>query len=218
MKPLISLFLLFMGYTAVGQQKLNLPLKKQLDSAMLLDQKYREILTLLMDPKQRDSVAKRLSLTVQQANGHYWKLQNKADSANVVFVEAVFKKYGYPGKSLVGEPTNEAAWYIIQHSSKINQYMPLIKATAEKGELPFNLYAKMLDRQLMNEGKEQIYGTQAFCGKLKNGKDMGCFIWPIKDASGVNARRKKAGFDQTVEQNAKRLDVDYKVIKISEVE
>lgn len=217
MKSLILLFLLFMGYTAVGQQKLNLPLKKQLDSAMVLDQKYREILTLLMDPKQRDSAAKRLSLTVEQANAHYWKLQNKADSANVVFVEAVFKKYGYPGKSLVGEPTNEAAWYIIQHSSKINQYMPLIKAAAEKQELPFNLYAKMLDRQLMDEGKEQIYGTQAVCRPLKNGKDIGCFIWPIKNAAGVNARRKKAGFDLTVEQNAQKLDVAYKVIKIEEV-
>jgi len=217
MKPLILLFLLFMGGTAVGQQKLNLPLKKQLDSALVLDQKYREILTLLMDPKQRDSVAKRLSLTVLQANGHYWKLQNQVDSANIVFVEAVFKRYGYPGKSLVGEPTNEVAWSIIQHSSKINQYMPLIKAAAEKQELPFSLYAKMLDRQLMNEGKEQIYGTQAVCRPLKNGKNIGCFIWPIKDPTGVNARRKKAGFDQTVEQNAKRLDVDYKVIRIEEV-
>jgi hypothetical protein len=217
MKPLVLLFLLFMGYNAVGQQKLNLPLKKQLDSALVLDQKYREILTLLMDPKQRDSIAKRLSLTVQQANAHYWKLQNKADSANVVFVEAVFKKYGYPGKSLVGEPTNEAAWYVIQHSPKIDEYLPLIKNAADHKELPYRLYAMMLDRQLMNKGEEQIYGTQAHCGKLKNGKDIGCFIWPIKDAAGVNTRRKKAGFDLTVEQNAKRLDVDYKVIKIEEV-
>ncbi|MEZ2339443.1 DUF6624 domain-containing protein [Mucilaginibacter sp. RCC_168] len=217
MKPLILLFLLFMGYTAVGQQKLNLALKKQLDSALVLDQKYREILTLLMDPKQRDSVAKKLSLSAEQANGYYWKLQNKADSANVVFVEDVFKKYGYPGKSLVGEPTNEAAWYIIQHSSKIDKYLPVVKKAADKGELPYRLYAMMLDRQLSNHGQEQIYGTQAVCRPLKNGKNIGCFIWPIKDPSGVNARRKKAGFDQTVEQNAKRLDVDYKVIRIEEV-
>jgi hypothetical protein len=29
----------------------------------------------------------------------------------------------------------------------------------EKGEIPFHLSAMMLDRNLQNEGKEQIYGT-----------------------------------------------------------
>jgi len=217
MKIIFTALFLFISNMVIAQQKLNLPLKKQLDSTMVLDQKYREVLTQLMDPNRRDSAAKRLSLTVQGANSHYWNLQNKADSANLAFVESVFKKYGYPGKSLVGEPTNEAAWYVIQHSSKINQYMPMIKTAAEKHELPFSLYAKMLDRELMNEGKEQIYGTQAYCGQLKNGKNMGCFIWPIKEAGGVNERRKKAGFDLTVEQNATRMDINYKVIKINEV-
>ena len=156
-------------------------------------------------------------MSASKAMSHYWTLQNHADSANVVFVEKLFKTYGYPGKTLVGEPANEAAWYVIQHSPKIDQYLPMMKRAAESKELPFRLYAMMLDRQLMNQHKEQIYGTQATSAALKNGEKIGWYIWPIKDASGVNERRKKAGFDQTVEENAKRLGVDYKMIKIEDV-
>lgn len=217
MKNLIIILLLFTVDSALGQQRLNYTLKRQLDSVMVLDQEYRETLNFLSDPLKRDSVAKSLSLTVQQANKHYWGLQNNIDSMNVVFIEAVFKKYGYPGKTLVGEPTNEAAWNIVQHSQKIDKYIVIIKKAAENKELPFMLYAKMLDRALLNKGEEQIYGTQAVCRNLKNGSGIDCFIWPIKDAGLVNERRKKAGFLTTVEQNAAHLDIIYRAIKITDV-
>jgi hypothetical protein len=132
-----------------------------------------------------------------------------------VFIEKVFVKYGYPGKSLVDTPANESAWYIIQHSQKIQQYLPMMKKAAEQKELSFHLYAMMLDRELMNSGKEQIYGTQLTCRGLK-GKNS-CFVWPIKDAATVNKRRKEAGFTSTVEQNAQRLSIVYKVVTIDEV-
>lgn len=217
MKPVILILFLFVCHAAIAQHKLNVTLKRQMDSVNVLDQKYREALTFLMGPSKRDSVAKSVSLSVAKAINYYGRLQHHLDSTNVVFVEQVFKKYGYPGKTLVGEQTNEAAWNVIQHSSKIDKYLPIIKKAADKGELPYRLYAMMLDRQLLNNGREQVYGTQAVCRPLKNGKNIGCFIWPIKDPTRVNARRKKVGFDQTVEQNAKRLDVDYKVIRIEEV-
>ncbi len=60
---------------------------------------------------------------------------------------------------MVDTPANEAAWYIIQHSNKIHQYIDLIKKAADEHELPFHLYAMMLDRDLMDLGKEQMYGT-----------------------------------------------------------
>ena len=214
---IVLLFICFCSLISSAQSKFNPHLKKQLDSVMVLDQKYRDTLTLLMDPAKRDSMAKSLSMSVAKASSHYWTKQDIADSLNVVFVEGVFKKYGYPGKTLVDTPTNEAAWYVIQHSHKIDQYMPLMKAAAEKGELPFRLYAMMLDRQLMNQNKEQIYGTQVTCRKFKNIKDE-CIVWPIKDPANVNERRKKAGFTQTVEQNSQRLDVVYKVYRIEDVQ
>jgi hypothetical protein len=184
---------------------------------MLLDQKYRDTLSILMNPGKADSLAKALSLQKWQAMNRYSALQSQLDSLNVIFIEGIFKKYGYPGKTLVDTPANESAWYVIQHSKKIHQYMPMMKKAAEHNELPFHLYAMMLDRDLMNEGREQVYGTQVACRDLKNGKNE-CFVWPIKDAATVNERRKKAGFAQTVEQNADRLGVVYRVVKMDEVQ
>ena len=74
----------------------------------------------------------------------------------------------------------------------------------------------MLDRQLMYTGKEQIYGTQGTWRKLKSGKQE-TFIWPIKDPETVNERRKKAGFTQTVEDNATRLGIKYRVVSMDEI-
>lgn len=105
---------------------------------------------------------------------------------------------------------------MIQHSPKIEQYLEQIKGAAEQKELPFHLYAMMEDCFLMHQGKEQIYGTQATTRTLKSGKTEN-FIWPIKDPPGVNKLRKEAGFGQTVEENATRLNVKYRVVKLAEI-
>ena len=189
----------------------------QLDSAWQLDQKYRELLSNgISNSLIKDSISKSLNIPPEQVTNTLWKLQNSIDSTNLIFVEAILLKYGYPGKTLVGEETSEAAWNIIQHSQKIDQYLQLIRNAATKKELPFKLYAMMYDRYLVNHKKEQIYGTQIKLVHLKNGQN-GWFVWPIKNPQQVNSLRRKAGFNQSVEENAKRLDVDYSVIKISDL-
>ena len=79
----------------------------------------------------------------------------------------------------------------------------------------------MLDRQLMFNGDEQVYGTQARGYAVKNPTtgemQQGYFIWPIKDAAGVNRRRKQADFEQTVEENAKGLlNTTYQVLTLEQ--
>lgn len=118
----------------------------------------------------------------------------------------------HKSKTLVDTPANEAAFYVIQHSNNIPQYLPLIKQAADRGELPFRLYAMMLDRQLMNLGKPQVYSTQ---GRNYNGGAS--FIWPIADPAHVNERRKKAGFELNVEQNTQRLHIPYHVLILEDV-
>ncbi|RYY43504.1 MAG: hypothetical protein EOO06_19605 [Chitinophagaceae bacterium] len=79
----------------------------------------------------------------------------------------------------------------------------------------------MLDRSLMFQDKEQVYGTQGSGMSVKNsatGKwENLSFIWPIKDPYSVNERRKFAGFDQTVEENAKSLGIAYKIFTLAEI-
>lgn len=222
MTRLFLLTLLFLGLlqTPHGQTLLNTTLKKELDSLQILDQKYRDALNANMRGKG-DSLAIVYGVQKEDLNDYLWELQGELDSLNTLKVEKIIKEYGYPGISLVGKPTNEVAFYIIQHSKVIGKYLPVIKDAAEKNELRFALYAMMLDRSLMFQDQEQIYGTQGSGMSVKN-QTTGdwenlSFIWPIKDPSTVNERRKSAGFSQTVEESAKSLDIEYKVFTLEEI-
>ncbi|MCI1189985.1 hypothetical protein MON38_21380 [Hymenobacter sp. DH14] len=224
MKPLLLLLLALLPLLAAAQAPPQNPrLKHELDSIYAVDQKWRG---MLFDPRQRhrpDSLARALGVTRESLPTYLPRQMLRTDSTNQVRVQQILKRYGYPGKTLVSEPTNEAAWYVIQHSPGIDQYLPLIKKAADKGELPFYLYAQMLDRQLMRAGKPQVYGTQAFGYNVLNPQTgrheaQPPFVWPIKDPQQVNERRKKAGFPTTVEQNAANLGIPYRVLTLKDVE
>ncbi|AUD00666.1 hypothetical protein CWM47_01830 [Spirosoma pollinicola] len=193
---------------AFGQQVKEL--KHELDSMYVLDQRNREWLTKLGNNQPlTDSLSKVYNTDRTKLAGVLWAEQTKIDTANLARAEAILKQHGYPGKSLVGAPTNEVVFYIIQHSNKIDTYMPLVKKAADQGELPFYQYAMMLDRSLMHGQKPQLYGTQVTCRQHKQTKKSRCFVWPIANAKLVNERRKEAGFDLTVEENANRLNAAY---------
>jgi hypothetical protein len=213
----VLLLALFVAAQAHGQ--INKALKKELDSMFALDQKYR---TAMGTAETRgDSLAKAFGVKKDSLIDYLWKLQSRADESNMARVAAIIEKHGYPGKSLVGVPSNEAAFYIIQHSSVIDRYLPLLKEAAEKGELPFYLYTMMLDRSLMYQQKEQEYGTQGYgfetVDPVSKEKKFTMIIWPVRDPQNVNKRRKEAGFTQTVEENAKRLGIEYKVLSLEEL-
>lgn len=202
-------------------QQINVALKKELDSIYVLDQKYREQMEMAQKPKKADSLAELYQIDKKDLNGRLWHLQSQIDESSIIRVEAIIKEYGYPGLSLVGSPANEAVFYSVQHSDKIDKYLPLIEKAALEKQLPFKLFAMMKDRSLMNHEKEQIYGTQASgfstLNKATGKAEWTWVIWPIADPENVNKRRKEAGFDQTVEENAKRMEVDYKILTIEEV-
>jgi hypothetical protein len=188
----------------------NKPLKQELDSMYALDQRNREWLTRMSNNQPfTDSLVAVYKTERTKIISVLWAEQTKIDSSNMSRAEVIIKQHGYPGKTLVGEPTNQAIFYIIQHSNKIPTYLPIVRKAAEQDELPFSQYAMMLDRALMYEGKPQLYGTQASCRQILNSKQTRCFVWPITDPETVNDRRKKAGFNLTVEENANRLNAAY---------
>jgi hypothetical protein len=209
---LLLLCLLALPALTYAQRVSNPRLKHELDSLYRLDQVYRA--AMFADNKQHllDSMAAAQHLPVAEVQQKLIGLMLAADSSDMRRVRAIIQRYGYPGKKLVGTPTNEAAFFVIQHSNSISHYLPLIKQAADQGELPFRLYAMMLDRQLMNTGKAQVYGTQ---GLNYNGHPP--FIWPIEDAAHVNERRKKAGFELSVEDNAQRMHIPYQVLTLEDV-
>ncbi|GAB3735485.1 hypothetical protein GCM10027594_16770 [Hymenobacter agri] len=222
MKSLPFLLLALLPQLAAAQTApQNLRLKHELDSIYAVDQKWR---SLLFGPRHRpDSLARALGVTRESLPTYLPGQMLRTDSTNLRRVKVIVQQYGYPGKTLVGEPTNEAAWYVIQHSDAIGQYLPLIKKAADRGELPYRLYAQMLDRQLMRAGKPQRYGTQGYGYSITNPQTgrheaQPPFIWPIENPARVNERRREAGFPTTVEQNAAALGIQYRVLTLKDVE
>ncbi|MFC7347950.1 DUF6624 domain-containing protein [Chryseobacterium zhengzhouense] len=204
-------FAIFFSVLIYGQnvekKEINVQLKNELAQIDHDDQIYRELMQPDISPKRKQQIINEKQLTKEQATVSLWKLMEKQDAENLAKIEKIIAKYGYPGKSLVGEPENKTTWIVIQHSAKINQYLPIIKEAAEKKEIPFRLYAMMLDRQLMQYEKEQIYGTQGTSfNTVKNGvTETISLIWPIKNFNNVNKLRKEAGFSETIENYAKNL-------------
>jgi len=196
-----------------SRPELDLKMKRHLDSIAVLDQKYRKLMQE-ESPEARAELGKKMGLSEAEYSGDLWKMQVVIDSANLRYVENILLTKGYPGKSMVGEPTNIVAWNVVQHSDKIEQFIPIIKKAGEEGEIPMNLVAMMEDRYLMNKGEPQIYGTQ---GRMEDDRN---FIWPIANPETVNERRKKAGFDTTIEEYSKELfgeDFEYRVVSLEEV-
>jgi hypothetical protein len=221
MKPLLLSLLVLISLDTLAQKTINTDLKRQLDSILTTDQGIREFLDTEVTAARKDSLAKLLNYPRALLSEKPWVVMQKIDSINVQKVEQIIAKYGYPGKTMVGEPENIAVFYVIQHSSKIPKYYRLIEKAGRSGELPFKYTAMMLDRKLTGEGKEQIYGTQVYMQMIKNPKtgkkEPFEYVMPIKDPKNVNKRRKKAGFDTTVEANALRLGVVYKPYTLSEI-
>ena len=208
MKKIVALLFGISTLLMNAQQKLNEGLKKELDEIMTVDQGYRMLFDSEITPEKKEKLLKDLNIDEEEFKNKGWQLVAEHDSLNMQKIENIISQYGYPGKTLVGEPTNQAAWYVIQHSTKIGKYLPLVKEAGKNKEIPFTWVAMMEDRYLMNENREQIYGTQGKgeMTKDKDGKQIFLnFVWPVQDPKNVNKRRKEAGFDSTVEENAQRM-------------
>mgnify|MGYP003629681030 CR=1 FL=1 len=194
---------------------IDFDLKNRLDSIAKYDQLYRPLLQET-DLEKREALAQKLGLAKEDYTGDLWKKQRLLDTSNLKVVKNILDNYGYPGKSIVGEPTNLIALDVIEHNPiHIDQYIDLFKEAAAKGELPMTRVAALEDKYLMQQHKEQIYGTQAQITAAN-----GFFIWPIKEPEGVNRRRADAGFDRTIEEYAAELmgeKTAYKVLKLSDI-
>lgn len=210
------LFLLLMGIQGLAQQGLDTMLKNQLDSILTSDQGIREYLDTRVTESRKDSLSVLLGYSRKVLDKNAFGIMKTIDSVNLGKVEAIIKKHGYPGKSIVGETANEAIFFVIQHvPKKIPVYYKLIKRAGKSGELPYKYVAMMLDRKLTMKGKKQFYGTQGYSVMVADPqtgeRKPFSYIMPIKNPRSVNRRRRKAGFDTTVEENAKNnLGIEYK--------
>lgn len=199
------------------QVKINVDLKDKLETIYLKDQGIRKIVSGNLPDKRKNELLTAMNINESDIEGNkIYDLIRKIDSTNLLEVESIIKKYGYPSKSLVGKPANKAVFYVIQHSNKVDEYLPLIRKATKNGDIEKTSLAKMEDRNLMYKGVEQIYGTQ-IKGQLNKKGEWIYYLWPIKNVSSVNILRKSVGFKQSIEEYVKEKGVDFKLYKLNEL-
>ncbi len=211
----------FLSFSIVRAQESDSSLMMKLDTIYFRDQSLRELLQPSISAEKKSEILRKLGYDLPAFDRDIWKIIRYQDSINLAEVKNIISIHGYPGKSMVGEPANITAWLVIQHSDQIETYFPIIREAGEKNEIDKMFVAIMEDRMLMYRKQEQIYGSQCATKLLKDkvtGSEAAVlFIWPVKDPEHVNECRKMAGFPDTVEEYAKSMGIDYRVIELDEV-
>ena len=115
----------------------------------------------------------------------------ETDSTNLAAVSHILDTYGWP--SGLSDEANNAIFLVIDHSDlkTMNKYIRLFHDAVDKGYLSMNDLVTMEDRMLMNAGKPQKYGTQAY-SLVEDGKTE-IYIWPVEDPDRLDALRKSVG-------------------------
>ncbi|MBC7369758.1 MAG: hypothetical protein H7343_23565 [Undibacterium sp.] len=119
-----------------------------------------------------------------------WSKQNESDAHNIVRLEEIIAKHGWPKRSVFGDKAAAAAFFILQHSGPSYQkkYLPPARAAALAQEMNGSHLALLEDRILVRENKNQIYGSQV------HRNEAGDFeAHPIEDAAHVDQRRAALG-------------------------
>ena len=130
------------------------------------------------------------NVTQEEAIEYALKME-ETDITNLVSVSRILDTYGWP--SGLSDAANKAIFLVIDHSDLkiMNKYIGLFRDAVEKGYLSMNDFVTMEDRMLMNAGKPQKYGTQAY-SLFEDGKTL-TYIWPVEDPDKLDALRKSVG-------------------------
>ncbi len=138
-------------------------------------------------------------------------MEEKNKEENEDMLLNLLDKYGWPTASEVTEYAAAGAALIINHASHElrSGYFPMLEEVFKKGEAQPLRYAKMKDRILVEEGKEQIYGTQT---KFEN---MTPVLYPIADSKHVDQRRAKIGLGPLGPYLKEKFDIDWQVPQTS---
>lgn len=200
-------------------QAYNDSLKNQLEQILVMDQGIREILSGNASGDREKELLREMNLDSSDIVGSKkFDLVQEIDSVNLVAIEKIIEQYGYPGKSLVGEPANQAVFYVIQHSPLeiLEKYFPIMVDAQKKGDISGVSLAMMEDRILMYKGQEQIYGTQIKGMENKDGEWI-YFLWPLEDQDSVEIKRKQVGFEENLEEYLKKMGLEYQLYTLEDV-
>ena len=175
----------------------NQELQKELAEIYAADQGVRQSARALMEKyghksPQMDSLSQQMQ---------------RIDAQNLPRVTAIIDRYGWPGRSLVGDDGSTTAFLVIQHAdlATMQQYAPLMRAAAAKEELSYADLALVEDRILTYQHQPQLYGSQ-----LQTNPQTGKLEFlPIADEARVDERRARMGLGP-IAAYARSFGVEYR--------
>ena len=151
LKHFLSLYFIVSCYALFGQY--NEELIHQLDSMVKADQNARSLVRRINNG-EIDSLNSNFALN-QMVH---------IDSLNHPLLEAIFKKYGYPGFDIAGEKGSHDFWLLVQHQDYFPEFQDSVllamKVQVDKGNAPKDNYAYLVDRVMLKKENMQLYGTQ----------------------------------------------------------
>ncbi|HEV2724313.1 MAG TPA: DUF6624 domain-containing protein [Thermoleophilaceae bacterium] len=116
----------------------------------------------------------------------------RVDVANTARLCEIISQHGWPGRSLVGDEGAHHAWLIAQHADRQLDFqreaLALLADAVGRGDAAQRDLAYLTDRVRMNEGREQVFGTQI--AEVKDGNGV---PWPVEDPTNLDARRAAVG-------------------------
>ena len=126
-----------------------------------------------------------------KADSPQQRAENDVDASNLKRLKAIFAKHGFPDRSMVGRSGVESAWLLVQHATSDTAFMAKALQQARplmiKGDLSRDNYALLVDRVRLQQGKQQLYGSQF------HGKPGHFYAYNLKDPSHVDRRRAELG-------------------------
>ncbi|MFI0262631.1 DUF6624 domain-containing protein [Streptomyces sp. NPDC017056] len=110
----------------------------------------------------------------------------------------IMDAYGWPTAEVVGEDAARAAWLIAQHADRQldvqRRALRLMEQAVADGAASPRDLAFLRDRTLVNEGREQIYGTQ-----IAGVRDGSPTPWPCEEPERMDERRAEVGISPFAE-------------------
>ncbi|MEU3046796.1 DUF6624 domain-containing protein [Streptomyces sp. NPDC006984] len=130
----------------------------------------------------------------------------KADADNAIFLGGIVARYGWPGRSRVGEDGSCAAAAIAVHADQDRRlqerFLAALHEAAQRGEVTPAQWAHVQDRLLVNRGQPQLYGTQYVYRPDGTGGHLE--LLPVAEPDTLDRRRAQVGLPPHGEQ-AQRL-------------
>lgn len=106
----------------------------------------------------------------------------------------IIDEHGWPTISLVGPEAARRAWLVAQHADRQlhlqRKALALLTEAVQAGEGNATHLAMLRDRLLVNEGRQQIYGTQI--AGIVNGSPV---PWPCEEPDRLDERRAEVGLE-----------------------